>query len=674
MSNRLRRAAAALLVAVVAGTFGVTLAPTASAQSPTGLSVVTRGYGHGRGLGQWGARGYADNYGWTTDQILNHYYGGTSRGDESPDRPIRVLLCDLEGVTICGSGLGVPSVVITSGAAFTIEGVLVPGGTALRITRDNARGQFKNELSSTGAGCSASGFQPIGTDGYSVDQTMDIDSTVSNPGDDKSKMLQVCSPKARHYRGVLKYFVDDVTRADNVNNSKAVLMNYLGIDGYLRGVVPSEMPSSWNAAALRAQAVAARSYALAGDNRFGPNFDTCDTIQCQVYLGASENANTNAAIAATAGQVRRHNSNNAIARTEFSSSTGGYTAGGAFPAVEDLGDGHADNPHNKGTAVTISAADIEAKLNTIGDFLRVENITRTGKGPDGGRVTRIDVVGSNARRQLTGDQFRSTFGLKSDWFTASPTSAPVTPTTAPGSPTTTAPSNPAAPKGVLYWVTRNSATAGSPSNEVAYGAAGYDTVMCDWDDNGTDTLGVYVGGTWYLRDDMRPGAPTRTFQYGAPGYQPICGDWDGDGRDSIGVYVGGLWYLRNDVGPGAPQISFSYGYAGTEAVVGNWEGGDRSVEVGIYEGGNWYLRNSVNAGPPSFEVRYGFVGPKPVIGDWDGNGIDGFGIYDQGNWYLRETVSPGPPNRAFAYGYAGARSVVGRWTVNQDGIGILETR
>jgi hypothetical protein len=113
-------------------------------------------------------------------------------------------------------------------------------------------------------------------------------------------------------------------------------------------VVPRESPASWadqgggaGLNALKAQAVAARSYAWA-ENRNPPLYKTCDTTACQVYGGAGlngvriEDARTDKAIADTAGEVRLLNGS--VARTEFSSSTGGWTAGGTFPAVEDTGD------------------------------------------------------------------------------------------------------------------------------------------------------------------------------------------------------------------------------------------------------------------------------------------------------------------------------------------------
>ncbi|UQN05132.1 SpoIID/LytB domain-containing protein [Deinococcus sp. QL22] len=104
-------------------------------------------------------------------------------------------------------------------------------------------------------------------------------------------------------------------------------INVVNVEDYLRGVVASEMPSSWPAAALAAQAVIARTYVAARVNPALP-FDTCATESCQVYTGiASEKPATDAAIAATAGQVVAYAGK--AASTYFSSDSGGFTASSA---------------------------------------------------------------------------------------------------------------------------------------------------------------------------------------------------------------------------------------------------------------------------------------------------------------------------------------------------------
>ena len=123
------------------------------------------------------------------------------------------------------------------------------------------------------------------------------------------------------------------------NGPSLLAVNTLALDDYLKGVVPHESINSWPAAALQAQAVAARTYA---DVRIGTGpYDICDDTQCQVYTGvasfdaagnqlaALQFAESNAAIAAVAGQIRTYNG--APISTEYSSSNGGWTTTAGQP-------------------------------------------------------------------------------------------------------------------------------------------------------------------------------------------------------------------------------------------------------------------------------------------------------------------------------------------------------
>ena len=214
------------------------------------------------------------------------------------------------------------------------------------------------------------------------------------------------------------------------NNGSQRTVNAVAVESYLRGVVPLEMPASWallgdgaGAEALQSQAVSARSYAL-GEDRASYAL-TCDTISCQVYGGravrtngtltSNENVLSNQAIADTAGVVRLRDGE--VARTEFSSSTGGWTAGGVFPAVEDLGDAVELNP-NHDWDVDIDISDIEARFSNR-QLDRAFISERNGLGQDGGRVLEVTLEFGEETFTMTGNEFRRAFGLRSDWFTVS---------------------------------------------------------------------------------------------------------------------------------------------------------------------------------------------------------------------------------------------------------------
>ena len=257
---------------------------------------------------------------------------------------------------------------------------------------------------------------PNGGDGPAVEIAPRL-----SPNLDLDETIQRCvsASEQRYYRGELR-----AVR----NNGAQRTVNALPVESYLRAVVPLEMPASWallgdgaGAEALQSQAVSARSYSLA-ENRASYAL-TCDTISCQVYggravrrngsLSSNENVLSNQAIADTAGVVRMRDGE--VARTEFSSSTGGWTAGGVFPAVEDLGDAVDINP-NHNWAVEIDIDDIESRFSNR-QLDRAYVSERNGLGQDGGRVFEVTLEFGEEVFTMTGNEFRRAFGLKSDWFT-----------------------------------------------------------------------------------------------------------------------------------------------------------------------------------------------------------------------------------------------------------------
>jgi hypothetical protein len=198
--------------------------------------------------------------------------------------------------------------------------------------------------------------------------------TFSVPGADDpatpaASLLGVCDAAGavRHYRGNI--FASNGTSGENRT------MSDVEIESYVRGVIPRESPASWadrgngtGINALKAQAVAARSYGLAQGggitNRRYSYAKTCDTTNCQVYGGAGTRASATAnvvviedsrsdrAVAETALMIRVRAATPLVpVSTEFSSSNGDRTAGVNFPAVDDPGDKIDYNPFSRWTRV-----------------------------------------------------------------------------------------------------------------------------------------------------------------------------------------------------------------------------------------------------------------------------------------------------------------------------------
>lgn len=619
-----RRAAALVLAAALPLASAVVAAPAAlAADTGATLSFSGHGWGHGRGLGQWGALGYAADQGWGHERILDHYYGGTTAGT-IPDVDLTVRLTALDGAR---------SIAITSAAPFRVDGFSISGGDAAVFTRTPSGWTMTGRT----GGCRGADL-PSGVDVGRIPTA----STVAAAGDDRSRMLTVCGVD-RPYRGALRPTVDP--------GGASRLVNVVDVESYLRGVVPRESSASWadigGAAALRAQAVAARSYAVA--DRRSTYASTCDTTSCQVYGGAaSEDRRSDAAVAATAGEVRRTPAG-AVARTEFSSSTGGWTAGGQFTAVPDDGDVRAPR-HDWTLEVPLSR--IEAVYPSIGAFRSMTVTARNGLGADGGRVTSVRIDGSRGSTTATGAGVRGALGLWSDWFTPRAASAAA---------------------GKKQWTLRGTPTGGDPEVVARYGDDRSVALSCDADGDGRDGLTVYRDGTWYVRDAATPGQADRVFSYGMPGWTPVCGDWDGDGHDGIGVYdpSTGTWHLRGSATAGPADTVFQYGGPGQTPVVGDWSKNGRD-SIGVYDDatGTWLLRTVPGAGAPDLRVQYGYPGAVPVPGDWDGDGRTTLGVYDGGRWTLRDSLLPGAPDRVVDYGAPGDVPVPGRWSGPATGVGV----
>ncbi|MBL1073341.1 SpoIID/LytB domain-containing protein [Nocardia sp. 2] len=257
---------------------------------PKGAYKPLVGPGHGRGLSQTGAFDRAVG-GSTVDQILAHYYPGADIGEITPV-PVRVRLTQQDDSTLD----------VTSESGLFVAGRRVIPGQAAHLTP-----------TPTGADVTVT----TGCDGEILWEGTTDDPWVypmtDGSGRPAEEHLELCGGNA--YRGVLGAVLEgDAFRT----------VNEVDIEDYLLGVVPAEMVPNWadqgGAEALKAQAVAARSYALA-ESRY-PYAETCDTTDCQVYPGtAKEDPRTSAAVHATTGRVLLRD--NHILRSEYSAAPDG---------------------------------------------------------------------------------------------------------------------------------------------------------------------------------------------------------------------------------------------------------------------------------------------------------------------------------------------------------------
>src|SRR5712691_4152309 len=341
------------------------LAPPA----PNATFVVTgHGWGHGVGMSQYGAYGYAQ-HGFTYAKIVAHYFPGTTLGP-APASKVRVLLT--------GSA---PTLKVGSTADFTVQ---------------DANGDSHDVAAGT----------------YTLTQKLklkvDNDATakpltgplVFEPG---TSPLTLSS---RHYRGAIQIDVVD---------AKLRAINLVGLEQYLYGVVPSEMPYTWAPEALKAQAVVARSYALA--SRRSGAFELYPDTRDQMYLGLDhEKPSSNAAVDATAGKVVLYAGT--VAKTYFYSTSGGRTAsaqdvfGTVVPYLVSVPDPYDTiSPYHDWGPVTFNGAKLARALHVPGPVQDVQTVLNSS-----GRVMTMTALTPRGERSFDGTSLRRLLGLRSTWF------------------------------------------------------------------------------------------------------------------------------------------------------------------------------------------------------------------------------------------------------------------
>ena len=210
------------------------------------------------------------------------------------------------------------------------------------------------------------------------------------------------------------------------SGSSITVINYVGLEDYVKGVLPYEIDPDWPAEAQKAQAVCARSFAL-GTSKHNEYYELCNTTNCQVYLGANRaTAASDAAVDATRGQYLTYNGEPVIGY--FFSSDGGATEdavnvwGGDYPYLQGKEDPY--ETHDSSWTETFTAEEIRQKLlnagYTIGTVANVEVTKRT----DTDNVNEVTVTDTDGHKVvIQRDDCRTVFGLDSIRYTITPNTA-----------------------------------------------------------------------------------------------------------------------------------------------------------------------------------------------------------------------------------------------------------
>ncbi|CAN5798987.1 hypothetical protein BH24ACT3_BH24ACT3_06510 [soil metagenome] len=461
----MRRSLVALLVALATVAGPGPLAGRAAAEVPI-VVLEGNGFGHGVGLAQHGARWMAEA-GRSTDQILAHFYPGTALGQatgvvrvavlsaddrravlefpqggevrsprsgpQAPGFPVRIASGGQVSVRFDGGYRVEP---LVTGQAATRDGQLLPPLLPTPTTqprRDGGGGGGGDGGGGNEGGAPAPDGAPTTTTqppspapqppppaqpappaGEPAPPSPGSPGSPTPPPTPVSAAPVWAVPdgggtvavpgRGRQYRGV----VEATAAAGPLR-----LVNEVDVETYLKGM--AEVPGSWPGAALGAQAVAARTYALRAMAAGG---EICDDQRCQVYVGITgENAGMNGAVEATRNQVVTHGG--ALAAAVYSADAGGFTAttlegfgtpDGVYPYLQAV---RYDTPDPLPWRVEVSTADLARRVGYPGTLTGVR---LTGTGPSG-RALEVTLDGDQGSRAVPGLRFARALGLRSTLFT-----------------------------------------------------------------------------------------------------------------------------------------------------------------------------------------------------------------------------------------------------------------
>jgi SpoIID/LytB domain protein len=597
------------------------------------------GWGHGLGMSQYGAEGAA-RLGCSAEQILTRYYAGTQVVTRPMPSSIRLRMLD--------NGYRVDVEAVQGTLTWQLPGCVVPP-TPTPTPTGTATPAPTPSPTVTGPPCPPA--QPAGAHWQlRLDDATHSRFRLYDLGRTPKKLLWSGGSAATPLRlqesgsvahlttwsgssiylerwvrwdstqfSIDKGLIDGVQQIGNTSNGTAM-------DKYLWGI--AEVPSSFPAAALQAQAIAARTYAAKRAGRV-----LMPTPADQNWNGwKKETEGTGgvwgrtwmAAVDATSGKVVAATATGALIDALYSSSMGGYTEDERYvwrvdtpflrPVDDSTWDAASTNPASKRSwAAGFSWSTLASRLG----FSNISTISVPPRGTDA-RTAGVKIVGIRGGKLTTsyvdGWDVRQSLGLLSPGFA----------------------------------ITMR-----------ATGGPGAQPLVGDWNGDGRDQLGWYRNGQVALQMTSPAGTWTKRFRFGRAGDVAVVGDWNGDGRDDLGVFRAGTWLLRTGLTGGSPTRTVVFGRAGDIPVVGSWTG--RQLGIGVVRGRTWLLRRTVTSGRAQTRFGYGVVGDTPVVGSWTGGRRAGIGVERDGRWLLRNSRSAGQANIDLAFGLPTDRAVVGDW-------------
>ena len=333
---------------------------------------------------------------------------------------LSMLLCAVMTVTCIGA---VPAHAASSDTRLRV-GLTISGASTFAAPQlENVSGCKTGYTVGTVSGTAFSGSKSITSSALTVKLVNDA-FQVSDT--DSGSVLYTSAAGADHiairpnstltwFKGY-KWYGDFVYR--RASNGSITVINYVGVEDYVKGVLPYEIDPDWPADAQKAQAICTRSFALGTHKHTDSGYDLCNTTNCQVYLGATRaTSESDAAVSATAGETLSCDGKEVIGY--FFSSDGGATEdaanvwGGEYSYLKGKADPYEEKDKDK-WSVTLTPAEVKTRLTnagySIGTVAKVEVTKRTATN----NVAEVTVTDTDGKKvTLTRSSVRTVFGLKS---------------------------------------------------------------------------------------------------------------------------------------------------------------------------------------------------------------------------------------------------------------------
>lgn len=219
----------------------------------------------------------------------------------------------------------------------------------------------------------------------------------------------------------------------------------------------------------------------------------------------------------------------------------------------------------------------------------------------------------------------------------------------------------AAPTGSQYLVWSFDVASNTFAGAAAYGRAGQEVLVGDWDGDGKDGFAVRNGNVYSFRNSPTSGNAEFTVRLGYPGDRVLVGDWDGNGTDTIATRSGTRFLWINSLRTGAPTRQLNWGVSSDKPIAGDWNG-DRKHSFGLRRGTTYYFINTMTSTRIDYHATVGRSTDEAIVGDWNGDKRSTLALRRGNQYSFYTTIGATDRPTVRTWGASSGRVFAGNWT------------